>query len=387
MNEQQTIERTKRFREVDILRGIALLGIVIVNMLFFHSPYIYFDPFTWYQLPADQQTYQIIDIWFQGSFYPLFAMLFGFGLATQYEKMQTAFLRFGMKRMGVLLVIGILHVLLFWAGDILITYAASGFVLLFLLKLSKFWLLLLGTLFYVVPNGAINLLLYFYAKLDPDSATMYSSIQGIEQSILAYSSGNVLEIFSQRMDDWMYMNQGGFFLIWMLFTIVPLMMFGAAAAKANIVPWIHGHKGKAVSLGVLFLVVGTVIKWVPYFTEGTIFTGSIQDSFGGPLQALGYAFILITLIASTSKFILWRSFEKAGKMSLTIYLLMSVLATTFFYAYGFSFYGKVDVTTGTWIGIGLYLLGIIFAELWLTRFKQGPMEKVWRFFTYPRTNR
>lgn len=383
---ESLVER-ERFKEIDSLRGIALFGILLVNMLFFHSPYIYIDPFTWYQLPKDQQAYQLIDIWVQGSFYPIFAMLFGFGLALQAEKMKEQFLRFGMKRMGILLLIGIAHVLFLWAGDILITYAAAGFVLLFLLRLPKGWLLTLGILFYVIPNAAILLLLYGVEKLDPTNAVIYTSIQGLEASLNNYGSGSFMDIFVQRLEDWNYMNQSGFFLLWMLFSILPLLMIGAFAAKASIVTWVRNKRMLALGVGVVFFVLGTWIKWIPYLTEGTLFRGTLQDTIGGPLQAIGYSLLLLVLLTATSNLIVWRPFERAGKMSLTVYLLMSVLATTFFYSYGLGFYGKVDVWTGTWIGIGFYALCVIFAELWLSKYKQGPMERLWRYFSYPRNNR
>lgn len=383
----QPLQERERFKEIDSLRGIALFGILLANMLFFHSPYIYIDPFTWYQLPKDQQAFQFIDIWIQGSFYPIFAMLFGFGLALQAERMKDHFIRFGMKRMGVLLLFGIAHVLLLWAGDILITYAASGFVLLFLLRLPKGWLLTIGSLFYVIPNAAILVLLYGIEKFDPTGSFVYTSIEGLEQSIAAYGSGSFADIFFQRLADWTYMNQGAFFLLWMLFSIVPLMMLGAFAAKASIVTWVREKRGKALLIGIVFFGIGTWIKWIPYLTEGTIFRGTLQDTIGGPLQAIGYSLLLLVLFTATTHLIIWRPFERAGKMSLTVYLLMSVLATTFFYSYGFGFYGKVDVLTGIWIGIGIYALCVIFAELWLTKFKQGPLERLWRYFTYPRNNR
>lgn len=383
----QPILEQQRLREIDGLRGFALLGIIVVNMLFFHSPYIYVDPFTWYQSPADKQAYQWIDIWVQGSFYPLFAMLFGFGLALQAERFKGDFLRFGMKRMTVLLAIGIVHVLLLWAGDILITYAASGFVLLFLLRLPKVWLLILSILMYLLPNGAILLLIYGVVLYEPENAAIYTSIQGVESSILAYGSGSWFEVFNQRIEDWLYINQGGLFLIWMLFTILPLMMFGAWAAKAGIIQMIREKKGKVLLLSLLFLTVGTFLKWVPYLSEGTIFTATLQDSFGGPIQAIGYALLFIGFVQFSPRFVLWSLFEKAGKMSLSIYLLISFLATLFFYSYGLGFYGKVDIATGTWIGLGIYVLCLIFSELWLMKFSRGPMETVWRKLTYTQNKR
>lgn len=381
--QMQPVGMKERYSEIDSLRGIALLGILVVNMLFFHSPYIYFDPFNWYTAPADKTGYQILDIFIQASFYPLFAMLFGFGLATQFQRFEGAFLKFGMKRMAVLLAFGIAHVFLLWAGDILITYAAAGFVLLFLLRLSAKWLLTLGILFYLIPNGAITLLLLLVQRLDPESTAAYTDVQGIEQSIAAYGQGSFSDIFMQRLADWNFMNQGGLFLVWMLFSILPLLMLGAAAAKGNLIATIRQSPMRSIGIGVIFVLLGTTVKWIPYFTQGNLVTGMIQDTFGGPLQAIGYGFLLLTLASRTTRFIGWRPFVSAGRMSLTIYLLMSLIATTFFYNYGLGFYGKIDIQASYGIALGIYAICVIFAELWLSKAKQGPAEWLWRKLTYP----
>ena len=75
-----------RIEALDMLRGFALLGIFIANMLLFHSPYLYLDPYTWFSTPSDMATFKWIDIFVEASFYPIFAMLFGYGLNMQYEK-------------------------------------------------------------------------------------------------------------------------------------------------------------------------------------------------------------------------------------------------------------------------------------------------------------
>ena len=75
-----------RIETLDILRGFALLGIFIANMLLFHSPYFYIDPHSYFSTPSDVASYQLINIFVEASFYPIFAMLFGYGLNMQYEK-------------------------------------------------------------------------------------------------------------------------------------------------------------------------------------------------------------------------------------------------------------------------------------------------------------
>ena len=101
-----------RIEALDILRGFALLGIFIANMLLFHSPYLYMDPYTWFSTPSDMATFKWIDIFVEASFYPIFAMLFGYGLNMQYEKALangTSFAPVMARRLGILLGFGLLH--------------------------------------------------------------------------------------------------------------------------------------------------------------------------------------------------------------------------------------------------------------------------------------
>jgi uncharacterized protein len=108
----------------------------------------------------------------------------------------------------------------------------------------------------------------------------------------------------------------------------------------------------------------------------------VQDIFGGPLVALGYAG-LITLLCQLSIFRkLLNPVAKVGRMSMTTYLSQSVIATTIFYSYGFALYGKIDVLTGTWMAVGIFVIQMIYSEIWLSKFKQGPVEAIWKRVTY-----
>ncbi|MBO1914318.1 DUF418 domain-containing protein, partial [Microvirga sp. 3-52] len=80
----------------------------------------------------------------------------------------------------------------------------------------------------------------------------------------------------------------------------------------------------------------------------------------------------------------FRPIGKAGRMSLTIYITQSVVATLIFYSYGFGLYGKVDLLAGTWIALGVFVVQVLFAELWLSKFRMGPLEWLWRKGVYGR---
>lgn len=375
----------ERIISIDVMRGFALLGIFVVNMLFFHSPYIYINPYTWFQNPSDFETFKMIDIFVQGSVYPLFSMLFGYGLAMQFLK-STAnggpFAKFAVRRLTVLLIIGCIHAFLIWAGDILITYALAGFVLILMIRLKPIWLLLISIFLFLIPNGLLYGLVYLGSLLEPNATIIYTGIQEIEASIVAYGQGSWGDIFSQRLADWLYMSGNGLIVISMLFTIVPFLLLGAAAAKWKLIERARELKVYWMITVLVMLIVGTVIKWLPYLLEANLFTMGIQDTFGGPLQAIAYAGIIALVCSIPFAAKILSPISKVGRMSMTTYLMQSIIATTIFYAYGFGLYGKIDLSTGTWMAIGIYAFQVVFAEIWFTKFKQGPVEMLWRKLTY-----
>ncbi|QBP41729.1 DUF418 domain-containing protein [Paenisporosarcina antarctica] len=375
-------ELQERVIAIDMMRGFSLLGIFIVNMLAFHTPYYYINPYTWYTDPSDIDTFQWIDIALQGSVYPLFAMLFGYGLTMQFIKSQErgmSFIALGIRRLSVLFIIGIIHAFLLWSGDILITYALSGFIVIFLLRLSRVWLLVIALTLYAIPNMGLALLTYIYVASD---GVFYSGIQEMEASVVAFSTGSWTDIFAQRAADWSYANieSGALFLIGI--TILPYMLLGVVAAKSKLIERTSDKLPFWFVLTLVTLVVGYAIKVLPFFIEPNFYYMYVQDIFGGPLVAIGYAG-LITMLCQLSMFRkLFNPIAKVGRMSMTTYLTQSLIATTIFYSYGLGFYGKMDLVTGTWMAIGIFIIQLIFAEIWFSKFNQGPVEIIWKRATY-----
>ncbi len=378
-------QEKERVVSIDIMRGFALLGIFVVNMLFFHGPYIYVNPYTWYQNPQDYEAFKWIDIFVQGSVYPLFAMLFGYGLAMQFtksEKAGTSFAKLAVRRLLILLGIGCIHAFLIWSGDILITYAIAGLLLVLLMSLKPLWLFVIGAVLFLLPNSLLLGLVYLGGLIDPDALTVYAGIQEVEASILAYSEGSWGEIIAQNFADWWYMNQWGVNILTAITNILPFLMIGAAASKLKLIERAKELKIFWIITVLVSFIVGTYIKWLPFTTEANLLTSSFQDLFGGSLQAIAYGgfLALICSVPVVSKIL--SPIGKVGRMSMTIYLMQSIIATTILYSYGFALYGRIDVGTGTWLAIGIYVLQVIFAEIWFTKFKQGPVEFLWRKLTY-----
>jgi len=373
-----------RIEALDMLRGFALLGIFIANMLHFHSPYLYLDPYTWFSAPGDVINFKWIDIFVEASFYPIFAMLFGYGINMQYEKTlanRSPFAPVIARRMGILLAFGVLHALFIWMGDILFTYALMGFIMIAFIRIPKKWLLPLAAVMYIVPSGIMYAATYYLNKLRPDAMMEgYADIHQIERSIEAYAYGTYGEIFSFRFFEWALYGLTGVFTA--LFIVLPLILIGAGLSKWKVIERAAEFKGRILIVTAIALTAGIWLKAAPHMGGPSSDAIMLQTLFGGPILAAGYVGLLLLLYQLPLFRLLFRPISKAGQMSLTTYITQSIVGTLIFYAYGFGMYGKVDLATGVWIAVGVFVIQVLFAELWLSKFRIGPLEWLWRKATY-----
>lgn len=376
---------TERVEALDYLRGIALLGIFIANMLHFHSPYAYMNPYVWFVLPGEMSMFHFIDVFVEASFYPLFAMLFGYGLNMQYEKSlrnDTPFTPFMVRRMGVLMMFGVLHAVLIWSGDILFTYALMGFIMIAFVRIPKKWLLTLSLAIYFVPT----LLLYGLLALTR-SATSASLLDGfsdneqIERALAVYGNGSFGDIFAFRLNEFFTFEIVG--SITAVFMILPLIMFGAALSKFQVIERMYGMKKQLLAALVIFIPIGIVLKNIPSW-DGPKFENMffVQSLFGGPILTVGYGALFLLLFQVPFLQVVTKPFATIGRMAFTTYILQSVIATAIFYSYGAGLYGKVDIVTGTWLAIGIFVIQLMVAHVWLSKFRMGPLEATWRKLSY-----
>jgi len=324
----------------------------------------------------------------EGSFYPIFALLFGYGINMQYEKAITRGTKFGShmaRRLGILLGLGLLHGLFIWSGDVLFPYAVLGFLLILFVRVPAKWLTPFALILYIVPVGLMYLTSLFLTKVNPDFLiNEYADIHQIELAISAYAQGTWSEIFVYRFYEWLIIGLGGTFMG--VFIVLPIIMLGAALSKWKVIERAAEMKGRLVAITIIGLGVGIWMKALPHIGEPTPDTIMLQDTFGGVIVAAGYVSLLLLLCMIPLFRIVLRPVAKAGRMSLTTYIMQSVIATIIFYSYGFGLYGKVDVVTGTWIAVGVFVIQAIFAELWLSKFRMGPLEWLWRKGTYGKTS-
>lgn len=373
-----------RIVSLDIMRGIAIFGIFLVNMLDFHSPMLYLDPVSWWSDTVDVVTYNIIDILAQGSFYPLFSLLFGYGLVILRERTISRgerFLPIALRRLFVLMVIGIVHATLIWHGDILINYALFGLLLLLFMRVSGTGMMITGSLIWLIPNILLGMLFFISIYMTQDIGVSIYEPSEAKQSIEAYQNGSFLEITAQRIQDWYAVNNLAN-AIFMLFSIFPFFLLGAGAAKLKLVERVKDFKRSFAITFTIFFTIGLLLKLSPYIIDRNLAFEYLQDSIGGPMLAIAYALGVALLVENKLGNTGLAVFAPVGKMSMSNYLFQSVVSTLIFYSYGLGFYNQISAFFGTILVLVIYVIQIVLSSYWLKTHSYGPVEWVWRSVTY-----
>lgn len=362
-----------RLEVIDILRGVALLGIFTVNMLFFSGPAGYFGLTGFWPGRLNAGLEALVRIFFQGAFYSLFSLLFGLGFALQLRRGHAALPRFR-RRLAVLLLIGLAHAVLIWYGDILLTYAAAGFVLT-LFAFRRTWVLVAGAaLFFTLSCGSY---LGFW-DLGFAGRAPWLNLVNFNQTFGGGTYGEVV-VYQLRMVWREALNFPSF-----LPTVLWLFLLGALAGRAEV----FSRPNRRLWFGVLAAALPFALVFKGFYAywllTGTPHPFSLGFSFalGGPALMFVYLALLTLLLTRSA----WRRrlgfFGAAGRMALSNYLGQSVLCTLLFSGYGLGYWGELDLTVTLPLVLGVFALQAAFSGFWLRHFRFGPAEWVWRSLTY-----
>lgn len=363
---------------IDVLRGFALIGILLVNMPTFHSPFLYLDSFTYWPSEMDQFFSGIVDLFAQSNFYPLFAFLFGYGAMIIAERSQMKgiyFPTFFARRLTILLVIGCIHAFLIWNGDILITYAITGFFFILFYQLSGKMLLRIGIAIYCIP-----VLLTIFLPMQSQEHFGENS-KAIQTSIQTYRSGSILDILKQRATDWIYMNVEMSAVI-LGIGVIGLMLLGAAFAKQRWLVEVDKHKRLLIGLLITGLILGFGSRISSSFYMDNLFLMNMQEQFSGAFIALFYMMVIVLSAQTKVGQKLLKPFANVGRLSMSNYLLQSIAMTFIFYSYGLGLYGSISYTAGFVLVFAFFIIQILVSKWWITRFQYGPVEYIWRWATY-----
>lgn len=377
----------ERIPELDTLRGLALFGILAINVYVFNAPYGYMWDFypTFGEVEGNVQ--QWVFTFFGGKSMFIYAFLFGFGFFLQWQRFNKKngnFQAFYIRRMLVLATFGLAHVLFFWYGDILLPYALMGIVLLFIHRWNDTLLLLSSLLLFLAPVVAGLL----------ESTWGWPSLHAtlpfeLPQIIAVYKEGSYLEILKVNMYQYASLKNEK------LWVYIPkelaLFIAGYLAAK-------HGslQKIKAKPLVYLLLALGAVAIGLAFLNfNGKLYTMlhmtgpqwlpvkiALYVLIADGLQGIAYITLLIAIFQFRLFSRLLSVFSYAGKMALTNYLMQTLFATLIFSGFGLGYYGSLSPSSLLFLTIGIYTFQVLFSAVYLRYNAQGPLEKLWRKLSY-----
>ncbi len=380
-----------RITIVDSLRGFALFGILLSHLILSFdggalphfnkvSNFPYFDVFITI----------FNNLFIKGKFFTIFSFLFGVSFSIQIFKkgnFKTNLLRYAW-RLIILGVLGFLHGL-FWRGDILLIYAILGFIIMLVINLPDKWLVILSfVLILNIPGRIINFdsnifkpqitsvlpkesledeqhLKYFYSILKTGSFKdlVISNLYEIKPKLLFQSTGR------------MYITLG-------------FMMLGLYVGRKKIFNNLNAHEILIKKIFLISLIAGVLTL---------IFVISSKESFKSPLlnfirefirdlNHFSFSILYITgtvLLYIKNKFTdLFTNLAMVGRMALTNYILQSIIGGFIFFGYGFGLIGDLPAFIAFLLIFPIFVIQIYLSEFWLTRFKYGPLEWVWRSLTY-----
>ena len=396
------IAASERILTLDVIRGVALLGIFIMNMPYFGTSFFAGADAT-HLFPAwwDRAAETARDVLFSGKFNSMFSMLFAVGFTIQLGRLEqrdpdhakSIYLR----RIFWLFVFGVIHATVFWTGDVLHMFAVFGLALLVLRRVSDrvLWTLFVAALLYPVVLGAYRVL-----TTTPEQVQAFIATSQAWEATnnAAYGSGSFLAAVREHTREMVYYYANLRPLLRTLAGYAQLfatMLIGLWLARRNFfqntgayLPLVRRAQWWALAVGAL---TGAVFGY---------YIATVEDPTPTPFALVARTCYFVCRIAITVFYVaiivramhddVWRRrlapLAAAGRMPLSNYLLQTLIATFFFYGWGLGFWGKVGPALGLVLAVGIFfLVQVPLSKLWLRHFEQGPMEYLWRVLTYGRT--
>jgi uncharacterized protein len=391
------ISEAERISSIDVLRGLAVLGILTINIqVFAMCGYTFRNPIACGPL-------QGIEYWLwllaytlcAGKFATIFAMLFGAGIVLMADRRRASDLAPASthyRRMVTLLVIALCHAYLWWYGDILYAYAIAG-MLVYLLRGLRPWILiglgasiLTGAMLWEIRAGYALLDLHWWV-LAQHNLGWFPSPELIAQEADTWNGGWLGQFELRRKIAFMihtarFVERG-------LWLPSALMLIGMAMFKLRV---FHAERSKTFYLGMIAaaLLIGVPLSLygihrneeAGWALEYSRYFGS-QFHFAGIVpSACGWIGLIMLLCKSDRLRALSTRLAAVGRMALTNYLMHTVICTLIFRGHGLGLFGQCSRLELFGILLGIWLFQLWLSPLWLARFRLGPMEYLWRAVTY-----
>ncbi|HSX54649.1 MAG TPA: DUF418 domain-containing protein [Sphingomonas sp.] len=388
-----------RILTLDTVRGVAVMGILLLNIIAFAMPMpAYFNPAAYGgDAGIDLAVWLGNFILFDGKMRGLFSLLFGASMLLVIERAESKGenpARIHYARMVWLLVFGLIHLWLVWWGDILSHYALIGMIAFLFRKARVKTMVGIGIILLVVELAATMFLplTVMMAQAAPGQPGMADAIEGLSHGFgtppaawiteqVALHRGDWLGIAIDRFGENRFMPLMGLFqfgwetLAYMLFGMAGLKsgMLTGSWERARYVRWI------AVGFGIAWPVYTALGIWMisQDFSLISVTTAVMPATVPfRPLAIMAWASLIILLMRPGGA--LTTRIAAAGRMAFTNYLATSLICTAIFYGYGLGWYGELSRAEVYLVVLAVWAAMLLWSKPWLERFAYGPLEWLWR---------
>jgi uncharacterized protein len=387
----------ERHDAIDLLRGVALLGILVMNIQAFAMPTAaYFNPTALGDRgPADLYIWAFSHLFFDQKFMTIFSWLFGAGvvlMTTRAAERGVKPAAFHYRRMLALLVFGLIHAYLIWDGDILVLYAICGMIVYPFRNLRPLLQLALGLLSlaigsslmvaggFLIPQGPAEAIADFQAFWAPTAEQLQRETLAFQGGYLAHLPVRAEHALEFHLSDiW----------LWGVWRASGNMLIGMALFKwkalTGELPQNVYRDVAVIGFGFgLPLIVGGIVSMNEHDWETfhSFFIAGQFNYWASLLVALGWVGFTISMWHAGIARGLATRLIAVGRTAFSCYILTSLICTFIFYGHGLGFYGHVSRRGQIAVTIGVWITLLIVAPLWLDRFRFGPLEWLWRTLTY-----
>ncbi|ULG74493.1 DUF418 domain-containing protein [Macrococcus brunensis] len=362
----------ERIISIDIIRGISLIGILFMNALGFHYANVYNAPEEIYRDQLSQWIYDINVVIIHNSFYPIFAFLFGMGMAIMYRNITQRGQNPSpilLRRFIAMMVFGLLHGFLLFYGDILQTYATLAILCIPFLFAKPIVSLIVAIIQFSFTTFTVTMIsLLAGSEALPDTsdrlltqAINHSDIAGIIKwnavTFLDYATPlSIGKIFADAL------------------MIMPFILFGMWCFRTNAFDKLAHYKNATIISIIVTAISGIAVKIFAVNGHGELVY------VGGTILAAAYVMTLVLLCNKIEWLKLLMPFQALGKLAFSVYIAQSLILFLLFYV--FKLYNSLHIVTLHLLLTVIALLLLWLSNLYLKHYKMGPLEWVWRRITY-----
>jgi len=416
------VAKGDRIDSLDILRGIAVFGILLMNISAFGLLWqAYGNPYAaGGSTGIDLKLFEIMNVGFEGTMRGIFSMLFGAGIVLMAGRLEGSSGALSaadvhLRRMSWMMLFGVIHwALLLWTGEILFAYSLCGFALFSFRKMDPRKLLGIGVAALLIA-GILNNNRYedvreaYAAAASADAAKAAGNELSAEQQgaiahrdelaahqvpneetaamMNGWHSGSYINAVRTQFD-FSYAFQWTGLPYWLFFDMMPFMMIGMALLKLGVL------SGSLHARIYALMLVGGYAVGIPLglyelgILEGGQYSTLVAEEANRTYQISRLAMVIghigLVLLVVKLGWLRWlqRGFAAAGQMALTNYIGQTLICTMLFYSFGFGLYGELTRSQLYLVVLAIAVFEITFSVLWLRAFRFGPLEWVWRSLTY-----